>query len=125
MPEPAERPSFAAIYEAELDYVWRSLRRLGAPAADLEDLAHGLFLVVHRRLADYDPTRPLRPWLFGIAVRVVAAGRRKRGPLAGAPPELPDPAAPADDRVEARQARDLLTAALARIPLEQRAVVVL
>lgn len=126
-----ERPTFAEIYAAELDYVWRSLRRLGARAADLEDLAHEVFLVVHRRLGDYDPTRPLRPWLFGIALRVAAAGRRKAGrdaPRAGAgddAPEAADPQPGADVELEARESRDLLLAALARVPIEQRAVVVL
>lgn len=124
-PPPAERPAFSSIYEAELDYVWRSLRRLGARPADLEDLAHEVFLVVHRRLADYDPARPLRPWLFGIALRVMAARRRKQSAVADEPPDLADPSPPADERVEAQQARDLLAAALARLPIDQRAVVVL
>lgn len=128
LPSPVDpqRPAFAAVYDAELDYVWRSLRRLGARGADVEDLAHEVFLVVHRRLGDYDPSRPLRPWLFGIAVRVVASGRRKRGAIGNeTPPELTDPAPGADRRVEAQQARDLLVAALSRLPLDQRAVVVL
>jgi RNA polymerase sigma-70 factor (ECF subfamily) len=122
----AERPQLEAIYAAELDYVWRSLRRLGARAADLEDLAHEVFLVVHRRLGDYDPSRPLRPWLFGITLRVAAAGRRRAGRVADdEPPELADPAPGADADLEAREARDLLHAALERVPLEQRAIVVL
>jgi RNA polymerase sigma-70 factor (ECF subfamily) len=124
-----DRPSFEAVYAAELDYVWRSLRRLGARAADLEDLAHEVFLVVHRRLGDYDPSRPMRPWLFGITLRVAAAGRRRAGRDApsrdGAPAELADPGPGAEAELEAREARDLLLAALARVPLEQRAVVVL
>jgi len=59
-----------------IPYVWKTLRRLGVPPQDLEDLVHDLFVVVHRHLGDYDPTRPVRPWLFGIAVRIVADFRR-------------------------------------------------
>lgn len=68
---------FATTYRDHLEYVWHSLRRLAVPAADLEDVAHEVFLVVHRKLADYDPSRPLRPWLFGIAFRVASEYRRR------------------------------------------------
>jgi RNA polymerase sigma-70 factor, ECF subfamily len=69
--------TLADIYREHLDYVWQSLRRLGVPGADLEDVAHEVFVVVHRRLADYDRARPIRPWLFGIAYRVASEYRRK------------------------------------------------
>src|SRR6185369_9316263 len=59
-----------------------------------------------------------------IAMRVLSNSRRKPDPLPD-PPELADPAPGADARFEAQQARDLLVAALARVPMEQRAVVVL
>lgn len=68
---------FATVYREQLDYVWQSLRRLGVAPQDLEDVAHEVFLVVHRRLGDYDRTRPLRPWLFGIAYRVASEHRRR------------------------------------------------
>src|SRR4051794_14126850 len=62
-------PSFRALFEREGSYVWNSLKRLGVQDRDLEDLSHEVFITVHRRLADYDPARPLRPWLFGICLR--------------------------------------------------------
>ena len=61
---------FVDVYGAELPFVWRTLWRLGVPDRDLEDVAHDVFVVVHRKLVDYDPTRPLKPWLFGICFRV-------------------------------------------------------
>jgi RNA polymerase sigma-70 factor, ECF subfamily len=122
--EPA-RPTFEAVYEAEFTYVWRAVRRLGVRTADLEDRVHDVFVVVHRRLADFDPARPLRPWLFGIAVRVAAAGRRKDGPHADDPPEQVDESPGALERVAARQSQELLLGALGRLPLDQRAVVIL
>src|SRR5262249_36605812 len=43
-PEP---PSFDALFEAEFAYVWTSLRRLGVPARDLEDVTHDVLLEVY------------------------------------------------------------------------------
>jgi RNA polymerase sigma factor (sigma-70 family) len=76
---PAPRPdppSFEALYRAEFDYVWHVLRSLGVAPRDTEDLVHDVFLKVHGVLGRYDPSRPVRPWLFGIAFRVVTNFRR-------------------------------------------------
>ena len=63
---------FAAAYDAEFEVVWLYLRRLGVPEADVEDAVHDVFVVAHRRYGTYDPSRPLRPWLLGIAFRIAA-----------------------------------------------------
>jgi RNA polymerase sigma-70 factor, ECF subfamily len=121
-------PEFPDIYRSEFPYVWKTLRRLGASAQDIEDLAHDLFVVVHRHLPQYDPERPLRPWLFGIALRVLADFRRSArhgreiftdefDPVDGAPTAL--------ERLEGEEARDLLMRALDRLDLDRRAVFVL
>jgi RNA polymerase sigma-70 factor (ECF subfamily) len=78
-------PSAASIYESELSYVWNVLRRLGVSERELPDTCHDVFLKVFQRWYTYDPTRPLRPWLCGIALKVSAGARRK-----GAAQELPD-----------------------------------
>ncbi len=62
--------TLADLYDAQLAWVLATFRRLGIPDAEVDDAAHELFLVVHRKLATYDRARPLRPWLFGIAYRV-------------------------------------------------------
>ena len=67
---------FAAVYRREFDYVWSCLRALGVHEAELEDGAQAVFLVVHRRLAEFDGRAQLRTWLFAIAARVAARGRR-------------------------------------------------
>ena len=51
-------------------------RRLGVPDASAEDVAQDVFLVVHRRQADYEPRTPIKYWVFGIVSRVVADHRR-------------------------------------------------
>ena len=121
--------AFRQVYLQQFDYMWQTLRRLGVAAGDLEDAVHDVFVVVHRRLFDYDPSRPVRPWLFGIAYRIVSERRRRRSPEVPAEDhevhavadEQPSPEA----RFAAEQARRRVHGALDRLPIEQRAVVVM
>jgi RNA polymerase sigma-70 factor, ECF subfamily len=68
---------FRELFDREASYVWTSLRRLGVPDRDLEDLSHEVFVRVYQRLDQYDPSRPIRPWLFAFAVRVAAEDRKR------------------------------------------------
>jgi len=122
-----EAADFDEIYRAEFPYVWRTLRRLGVPAADLEDLAHDVFVVVHRRLDDYDSRRAVRPWLFGIAYRL-ASDDRRRARNREIPTDSIDPPAPnpgADALMESDEQRRLVLFGLEALSLEQRAAVIL
>jgi RNA polymerase sigma-70 factor, ECF subfamily len=121
-------PDFATLYRCEFPYVWKTLRRLGAPARDLEDLVHDVFVVVHRHLADYDPTRPLRPWLFGIAMRVLADFRRVLRNQCEIPSDVDeaiDGAPAADAQVAESEARAVLMRALDGLDMDRRAVFVM
>jgi RNA polymerase sigma-70 factor, ECF subfamily len=71
-------PTLREVFEAEVAFVFRALRRLGVPENDLEDAAQDVFVVVHRKLTEFEGGTPIRSWLFGIARRVAAA-RRRRG----------------------------------------------
>ncbi|MEZ4368758.1 MAG: sigma-70 family RNA polymerase sigma factor [Kofleriaceae bacterium] len=73
----APGPTFDAIYDAHLAFVWRNLRRLGVLPASLDDATQDVFLVIHRRLADAPP-HALRAWIFGVTRRVAADHRRLR-----------------------------------------------
>jgi RNA polymerase sigma-70 factor (ECF subfamily) len=113
-------------YQRELNYLLGSLRRLGVLQADLEDVAHEVFLVMHRRWEDYDHQRPLRPWLFGIAFRVAAAQRRRGArEVPSDAYETADVGAAPDDAAAAVETRGLLLKALAHLPLERRAVLLM
>jgi RNA polymerase sigma-70 factor (ECF subfamily) len=68
---------FASIYEENFDFVWRSLRRLGVQESNMDDAAQDVFVVVHRRLADFGGRSSVRTWLFGIALRVAGDHRRR------------------------------------------------
>jgi RNA polymerase sigma-70 factor, ECF subfamily len=120
--------SFRAIFQAELGYVWGTLRRLGVSDRDAEDVAHDVFLRVYEKLDAYDASRPLRPWLFGFAFRAASDYRRlarhrvevmgaDRVDVAGATPSADLELARAEDSA-------LVAQALEAIDIERRAVLV-
>lgn len=65
------------IYREHFRVVWRLLRRLGVAEAQLDDAAQDVFLVVQRRLGEFDGAAPVRAWVFAIAVRVASEYRRR------------------------------------------------
>lgn len=122
----AEAGGCLHAYQRELDYLIGSLRRLGVQSRDIEDVLHEVFLVMLKRWDDYDRGRPLRPWLFGIAFRVAASQRRRHSRELCRDVEDAEYAGQAPDEVFAhREARQLLLTALATVPLERRAVLVM
>jgi RNA polymerase sigma-70 factor (ECF subfamily) len=74
-PEPLAG-SLAQIYDANFGFVWRNAKRLGVPEASAEDVAQDVFLIVQRRIGDFDGRASLQAWIFGILVRVVRGHRR-------------------------------------------------
>ncbi len=127
-PPPVEPLEFRAVYEAQFAYVWRSLRRLGVRDRDLEDVAHDVFVALYRGFEEFDRTRPIRPWLFGIAFRVASDYRRRARHRLEVPSDASDVAADdpaADERIEAREARQLVLEALGTLDLDRRAVFVM
>jgi RNA polymerase sigma-70 factor, ECF subfamily len=71
----AEGLDFDAIYERWFDEVARWVRALGGPAADRDDLVQDVFLIVYRRLPDFDGSN-VAGWLYQIARRKVRDYRR-------------------------------------------------
>lgn len=118
---------FRQIYDEHFAFVWRSLRRLGVRENDVPDAVQDVFIVVHRRLAEFEGRSKMSTWIFGICYRV-ASDRRKTSRvvqlasndefLTDAPDERVDVAAEA----ERRQGLEKLDALLDEMPLEQRAV---
>jgi RNA polymerase sigma-70 factor (ECF subfamily) len=127
----ARARAFRTLYETQLDFVWRNLRRLGVADSEAEDRAQEVFVVAHRRFDEFeDRGRGPRAWLFQIVLRVASDARRHRRRH----PEFPD-GGDAVERVsvepsqaEAMARRDTLArldAALAVLDLDRRAVLVL
>src|SRR3954470_18866907 len=118
---PLDRFRWVEIVEGHFDYVYWTLRRFGASETDAEDLCQEVFLAMWRRRSAYDPERPLRPWLAGIAYRVKQEHRRRWArevtmDFVDQTDEAPLP----DERLEALGAQALVLEALARLPERQR-----
>ena len=126
-------PSFDGVYEEHFDFVWRTARRLGVPESAADDVVQDTFMVLHRRLADYDGVTAMRRWLVGILTRVVSDHRRRyrRKEAACVPhPEeseraLPSSAPPPSEEAEQAESVRLLDALLAEIDEDKREVLVL
>src|SRR6185369_17701576 len=100
-------------YQQEITYVFHALRWLGARPEEIEDLAQEVFIALRRSWPHYDPSRPLRPYLFGVAFRVASMHRRKRKhEIAFARLEVRDGAPGPDDALQAKQARATVLHAL-------------
>lgn len=70
-------PSFDEVYTAHVAYVWRVLRTLGVAEPQLEDAVQDVFVVVHRRLGEWEGRAAITTWLFAIARRVASSHRRR------------------------------------------------
>src|ERR1044071_722004 len=70
-------PSFDDIYTAHIGFVWRVLRALGVSDTQIEDAVQDVFVVVHRRLGEWEGRAAITTWLFAIARRVASAHRRR------------------------------------------------
>ena len=124
--EPRAEDACVAAFDQHLAYVFETLRRLGARPAEVEDLAHDVFLVLYRNWPTLDTSRTLRPYLFGIAFRIVSAHKRKRSREVFAPNlEAIDGAIGQEQTLLSREAVALLLSALEQVPLSRRAVVIM
>jgi RNA polymerase sigma-70 factor, ECF subfamily len=127
-PEPREALGFPQVFEEHFDYVWTALRRLGIHDRDVEDLTHDTFVRVYQRFTRYDPERPVRPWLFGFALRVAADFRRlarNRFEILTEKDDATDAAPTALERLIDVQDLELARAALESLELNRRAVFIL
>jgi len=116
------------MVELYFDFIWRSLRRLGVPAAELDDAAQQVFWTASRKLERIDASKE-RAFLFGTAVRVASdarrSRRRRRETVAEEPPEQLDEGAGPHEVLEQKQLLEDLDEVLTEMPIEQSAVFVL
>ncbi len=78
-PAAAAAPTFDEVYATHVTFVWRVLRTFGLAGAQLEDAVQDVFLVVHRRLPEWEGRAAITTWLFAIARRVASSHRRRGG----------------------------------------------
>jgi RNA polymerase sigma-70 factor, ECF subfamily len=121
-------PAFEAVYAQNARFVWRVLRGLGTSDALVEDAVQDVFLVVHRRLADFDGRYSIRAWLFAIARRVARDHRRHTRRVQRHEPielRMRDAAPMPDESAERSQSLRLISELLDQLDEEKRTVLVL
>jgi RNA polymerase sigma-70 factor (ECF subfamily) len=118
--------TFREVYDSQVRFVWRALLRLGVHECDLSDAVQDVFVVVHRKLPEFEGRSKMTTWLFGICIRVASDRRRsahaRRELLAS--DVLSSIAADQDVGafLDRRRARELLDGILERMPEDQRIV---
>jgi len=126
-PQPAW---FHALYERHFDFVWRTLRHLGVPEADLSDACQDVFIVVHRKFPSFEARGKVTTWLFQICLNRARDRRRRahvRNEVLG-DEALEHAVETADDPHRELERKDnlaLFEAALASMDLDQRAAFIL
>lgn len=123
---PRDPLGLRALFDAHYPSIWRLLRRLGVRSAHLDDAAQEVFWVAARRLRDIKRGSE-SAFLYGVALRVASQEVRRQAaamPLAEVP-FLVDERPLADEQLAEQEARALLDEALAALPLDLRAVLVL
>ena len=117
-----------AMVAAHYDFTWRSLRRLGVPATDVDDCAQQVFWVAARKL-DLIAEGSERAFLFSTAMRVAADARRSRSRRREVheddAAEPLDPGPDPEQLADRRRARAVLDEVLDALPMELRAPFVL
>ncbi len=116
-----------AAYREYFKYVWALLGRLGVPEASLEDVTQEVFLVLHRRRAEFRGGSAVRTWLHGIALHTARRHRakldRRRRKDEALEPAMPPPTPEAE--LGQRRALERLDQLLSQLGDEQREVFVL
>ena len=121
--------AFGEIYERHVEPIGGYLaRRVGAAAA--EDIVAETFLTAFRKRASFDTSwESARPWLFGIAVRIMRRHRRLeavqwRAAMAGPADDTAagDGYGEAEDRMDAQRRLRALEPAIAALAQRDREV---
>ncbi len=118
----------SALYERHVDGIRRLVFRLMGPDTELEDLVHDVFLRAFESLGRLRDPAALRPWLYGIAIRVVRIRiqqRTRQRWLKVMPPEdVPEVASNPTDMSTGEALRDVY-GILKQLPVDERIALVL
>lgn len=122
--------AFPALVGAYRRPIYGYLVRSGIAPAERDDVFQTVFLRVHQAAGRYQPSRPLKPWLFTIVANTVRNhlrdGHAARSSLSeDGPPDLPDDQPGTERVLEARQTMAWIEDAIAELPQAQRQVLLL
>ncbi len=102
--------------------VRRGMYRTGANPAETEDVVQDILIAVHLKRHTWDETRPIGPWIAGIARYKIIDSMRRRGARIELPIEDFVEIIPAEPAQETASERDV-TRSLDALPEGQRNVV--
>ena len=125
-PLPAPVSTCLDAFDRELNYVFETLQRLGANSSEVEEYRTRDLRGVASELGDPGQDPPDSTLYFRGGVPIIFAHRRRRvreTPYAGLDPE--DGAAGPEGSLQSKQSIALLMAALERVPLPRRAVIIM
>ena len=71
-----DRQAFGQLMSAYRGFVLTFLWRYGIGRSDRDDLFQEVFLRIHQAASRYQPSQPLRPWIFTIVLNTVRNHRR-------------------------------------------------
>ena len=125
---PADERRFRQIVGANLDFIWRCLRRMGIPSGDVDDAVQQVFLVVAGKLGSVAQGSE-RAFLFATASRVAANSRRSVHRRDEAHHQMMQTERPHDpsqeELTDQLRARALMDRVLSEMPSDLREVFVL
>ncbi len=135
MDAPVQPLTFEGVYDDNVDFVWRVIARLGVPAPSVPDVAQEVFVVVHKKLAEFQGLSSIRTWLFQIArlavqdyrrtVRRKEPPRSEEGPVLVDADRLPSDGSSPEAAAAKSQAARLLHVILSDMDDQKREVFVL
>lgn len=122
-----DRQAFAELFDHFAPRINGYLLRLGMNAAQSEDLAQEVMVVLWHKAHLFDPAKSsLSTWLFRVARnRRIDLARRDRSGLIDPEDPIfqPDEVEPADEEVDARVRDERVRAAMEDLPEEQRQLI--
>lgn len=117
--------SFEELYATYAAFTWRALRHLGLDPTSVDDAVQEVWVVVYRRLREFEGRAGFRTWLFGIAVNVARNHRRRERrhpPSEELPATLVQPETDPQRRDDAREAFALVQRYLETLDDQRREV---
>ena len=124
----SEVPTLRAIFDEYSAFVWRTVKHLGVPERDIQDVCQEVFVVIHRKLDSFEGRSSLRTWVYGICLRTASDYRRRAHVRREqAVEEVPSPNCEAsqEDEVERSRARKRLLELLEALDEDKRQVFIL
>lgn len=131
------REAFQMLFQRYKTRVFRFCIGLVGNRADSEEIAADVFVAVLDAPGAFDPARKFSTWLYAIARNKCVSRIRERTRLVlrtpwsshddpeDPPPEIPDPADPAWERLSQRDLATYVQRAINRLPDEQKEALIL